>query len=116
VGENPTLFGNGRGLAAWIGLVPRQHATGGRERLLGISKRGDVDLRQLLIHGARAVRRGVERKRDATNRWATAVKTRRHTNVAVVALANKMARIADAVMTSGQPDDPAAGVRTTAAV
>jgi transposase len=116
VGEDPTLFGNGRGLAAWIGVVPRQHTTGGRERLLGISKRGDVYLRQLLIHGARAVLRGVERKSDATSRWATALKARRHTNVAVVALANKIARIAYAVMTSGQPYDPAAGVRMAAAV
>jgi transposase len=94
LGEDPTLFGNGRGLAAWIGLVPRQHATGGRERLLGISKRGAVYLRQLLIHGARAVLRGVERKADHTSRWATALKTCRHTNVAVVALANKIARVA----------------------
>jgi transposase len=109
VGEDPTLFGNGRALAAWLGLVPRQHATGGRERLLGISKRGDVYLRQLLIHGARAVLRWVDGKDDATSRWAAALKTRRHTNVAVVALANKIARVAYAVMTSGKPYDPAAG-------
>ncbi|MBK5966334.1 IS110 family transposase, partial [Thiocystis minor] len=109
VGEDVSLFRNGRGLAAWLGLVPRQHSTGGRERLLGISKRGDVYLRQLLIHGARAVMRWVERKEDPTSRWATALKARRHTNVAVVALANKIARIADAVMSTGKPDDPAVG-------
>jgi transposase len=108
-GEDPTLFGNGRALAAWIGLVPRQNSTGGRERLLGISKRGDVYLRQLLIHGARAVLRWVERKEDPMSRWATALKSRRHTNVAVVALANKIARVAYAVMTSGKPYDPAVG-------
>lgn len=109
VGEEPRFFGNGRGLAAWIGLVPRQHSTGGRERLLGISKRGDVYLRQLIIHGARAVMRWVERKEDPTSRWATAIKARRHTNVAVVALANKIVRVAYAVMVTGTPYDPVAG-------
>ena len=109
VGEDPGLFRNGRGLAAWLGLVPRQHATGGRERLLGISKRGDVYLRQLLIHGARAVMRWVERKDDHTSRWATALKARRHTNVACVAMANKIARVAYAVLTTGKPYDPTIG-------
>jgi transposase len=109
VGEDPQLFKNGRGLAAWIGLVPRQHSTGGRDRLLGISKRGDVYLRNLLIHGARAVLRCVERKEDRTSRWATALKARRHTNIAVVAMANKIARIAYAVMTTGKPYDPTIG-------
>jgi transposase len=96
-------------LAAWLGLVPRQHSTGGRDRLLGISKRGDVYLRNLLIHGARAVLRWVERKEDRTSRWATALKARRHTNIAVVAMANKIARIAYAVMTTGKPYDPTMG-------
>jgi transposase len=109
VGEDPRLFKNGRGLAAWLGLVPRQHSTGGRERLLGISKRGDVYLRQLLIHGARAVLRWVERKDDPTSRWAAGLKARRHANVAAVALANKIARIAYTVLTTGQPYDPAKG-------
>ena len=109
VGEDPRLFKNGRGLAAWLGLVPRQHSTGGRERLLGISKRGDVYLRQLLIHGARAVLRWVERKDDPTSRWAAGLKARRHANVAAVALANKIARIAYAVLTTGQLYDPAKG-------
>ncbi len=109
VGEDPRLFKNGRGLAAWLGLVPRQQSTGGRDRLLGISKRGDVYLRQLLIHGARAVLRWVERKNDPTSRWAMELKGRRHTNVAAVALANKIARIAYAVLTTGQPYDPAMG-------
>ncbi|MBK5964595.1 IS110 family transposase [Thiocystis minor] len=109
VGEDPRVFGNGRGLAAWLGLVPRQHSTGGRERLLGISKRGDVYVRQLLIHGARSVMRWVERKEDATSRWAAALKTRRHRNVASVAMANKIARIAYAVMTTEKSYDPAIG-------
>jgi len=106
VGEEPRLWKNGRGLAAWLGLVPRQHSTGGRDRLLGISKRGDVYLRNLLIHGARAVLRCAERKEDRTSRWVTALKERRHTNIAVVAMANKIARIAYAVMTTGKPYDP----------
>jgi transposase len=107
VGDDPRLLNNGRGLAAWLGLVPRQHSTGGRDRLLGISKRGDVYLRNLLIHGARAVLRCVERKEDPTSRWATALKARRHTNVAAVAMANKIARTAYAVILTGKPYDPA---------
>ena len=79
MGEDPQLLKNGRGLAAWLGLVPRQHSTGGRERLLGISKRGDVYLRNLLIHGARAVLRCIERKEDPTSRWATALTRRADT-------------------------------------
>jgi transposase len=111
VGEDPRLFKNGRGLAAWLGLVPRQHSTGGRDRLLGISKRGDVYLRQLLIHGARAVLRWVERKDDPTSGWARGLKGRRHPNVAAVALANKIARIAYAVMTTvgSSARDPTSG-------
>jgi len=109
VGEDAHVFSNGRGLAAWLGLVPRQHSTGGRPRLLGISKRGDVYLRNLLIHGARAVLRWVERKEDPLSRWATTLKGRRHTNIAIVAMANKIARIAYAVMTSGKPYDAAKG-------
>jgi transposase len=110
VGDDPRLFKNGRALAAWLGLVPRQHSTGGRDRLLGISKRGDVYLRQLLVHGARAVLRWVERKDDQASRWATALKARRHANIAIVAMANKIARVAYAVMTTGRPYDPAIGV------
>ena len=102
VGEDPQLFKNGRGLAAWLGLVPRPHSTGGRDRLLGSSKRGDVYLCQWLIHGTRAVRRGVERKDDPTSHWATGLKARRHANVAAVALANQIARIAYAVLTRGR--------------
>ena len=95
-------FKNGRELAAWLGLVPRQHSTGGKSTLLGISKRGDVYLRQLIIHGARSVLRWVDRKTDRTSRWAAALKVRRHQNVAVVALANKMVRIAFALLKKGE--------------
>ena len=106
VGEDPKLLKNGRGLAAWLGLVPRQHSTGGKDQLLGISKRGDVYLRQLLIHGARSVLRVAERKDDPLSRWATALKARRHSNVVAVALANRLARIAYAILTTHSPYDP----------
>jgi transposase len=84
-------FKNGRQLAAWLGLVPRQHSTGGKSTLLGISKRGDSYLRTLLIHGARAVLRRLEAK-PKDHPWVNNLLTRRHKNVAVVALANKNAR------------------------
>jgi transposase len=84
-------FENGRQLAAWLGIVPRQHSTGGKATLLGISKRGDTYLRTLLIHGARSVVRVAERKPDA-DPWIKQLLARRHKNVAAVALANKNAR------------------------
>ncbi len=94
-------FKNGRELAAWLGVVPRQHSTGGKSTLLGISKRGDVYLRQLIIHGARSILLTVDRKTDHTSRWATALKARRHNNIATVAMANKMVRVAFALLKTG---------------
>ena len=91
-------FGNGRQLAAWLGLVPRQHSTGGRTRLLGISKRGDRYLRFLLIQGARAALRIAARRTDRRSRWAVQLEERRGTNIAAVAMANKNARTAWAVL------------------
>ncbi len=91
-------FRNGRELAAWLGLVPRQHSTGGKSTLLGISKRGDVYLRKLIIHGARSIIRGVDRKSDRTSQWAAALMMRRHKNIAIVAMANKMVRVAFALL------------------
>ncbi|MGP1667305.1 MAG: IS110 family transposase [Rhodanobacter sp.] len=91
-------FKSGRQLAAWLGLVPRQHSTGGKQTLLGISKRGDTYLRTLLVHGARSVVRYVENKEDPSNTWLKGLLARRNTNVAVVALANKNARIAWALL------------------
>lgn len=88
---NARNFKNGRQLAAWVGIVPRQHSTGGKSTLLGISKRGDTYLRTLLIHGARAVIRVAEHKPQA-NAWLRKLLTRRNKNVATVALANKNAR------------------------
>ena len=90
-------FANGRQLAAWLGLVPRQHSTGGKANLLGISKRGDCYLRTLLIHGARAVILATERKLT-TQGWLVRLLDRRHKNVAAVALANKTARIVWALL------------------
>jgi transposase len=88
---NAKNFKDDRQLAAWLGIVPRQHSTGGKPTLLGISKRGDTYLRTLLIHGARAVIRVAERKADA-DPWLKSLLARRNKNVAAVALANKSAR------------------------
>lgn len=95
-------FKNGRQLAAWLGLVPRQHSSGGKVLMQGISKRGDTYLRTLLIHGARSVIRVAERKTTPTDRWSTEMLGRRHKNVAAVARANKNARIVWALLTHGQ--------------
>lgn len=91
-------FDDGRQLAAWLGLVPRQHSSGGKQNLLGISKRGDSYLRTLLIHGARAVIRVAERKANHAGSWLAGVMERRNPNVAAVALANKNARIVWALL------------------
>src|SRR3546814_15660291 len=90
-------FKSGRELAAWLGLVPRQHSSGGKPTLLGMSKRGDVYLRTLLIHGARSLAYSVGRKANPDN-WLYRLMTRRNWNVAVVAQANKTARIVWAVL------------------
>ncbi len=91
----------GRNLAAWIGLVPKQNSSGGKERLGGITKQGDRYLRQLLVVGALAVVRYAER--HGTRRpWLVQLLAKRPTKVATVALANKIARIAWAIMTSGE--------------
>ena len=90
-------FESGRQMAAWLGLVPRQHSTGAKQTLLGISKRGDTYLRTLLIHGARSVVRVCERKPE-TDSWLKRLTGRRNRNIAAVALANKNARIAWALL------------------
>jgi transposase len=96
---NGKQFKCGRDLAAWLGLTPKQHSSGGKERLLGISKRGDAYLRTLLIHGARAVLRVSETKNDSLNCWLQKLCSRRNKNIAAVALANKNARIIWAILT-----------------
>lgn len=90
---NGQAYRRGRDVSAALGLVPRQHSSGGKSVLLGISKRGDGYLRSLLVHGARAVVRQAEHKEDRLSRWITKVKAQRGQNKAVVALANKLARI-----------------------
>ena len=94
-------FAKGRDFAVSLGLTPRQHSTGGKERLLGISKRGDPYLRKLLIHGARAVIRTARDRDDRLSVWVTSLVSRSHVNVAAVALANKTARIAWAMIRNG---------------
>lgn len=88
----------GRDAAASLGLVPRQHSTGGKNVLLGISKRGDRYLRSLLVHGARAVVTQAARKDDPLSRWINRIQQERGWNKAVVAMANKMARIGWAIL------------------
>jgi transposase len=94
-----SVFKNGRELAAWLGLVPKQHSTGGKQTLLGISKRGDSYLRTLLIHGGRSVVRVAHKHQDKRNRWIGDIKQRRGENISNVAVANKNARIVWALLT-----------------
>ena len=95
-------FEHGRDLSAWLGLVPRQSTTGGKPELFGISKRGNKYLRKLLIHGARAALPHIAERDTALGRWAKGLLARAHPNVTVVALANKLARIAWAVLRRGE--------------
>ncbi len=95
-----------RQMAAGIGITPRQHSSGNKHRLLGISKRGDVYLRTLMIHGARSVVTAAEHKDDPLSRWVTEIAKRRHPNVAAVALANKNARMAWAILRNKTDYDP----------
>jgi transposase len=104
---NAREFKSGRELSAWLGLVPRQHSSGNRNVLLGISKRGDRYLRTLLIHGARSALCRVERRRDQRSIWASRLKLARGFNVAAVALANKNSRIIWALLTRGDNYRPA---------
>ena len=98
---NGETFSRGRDLAAWLGLVPRQITTGGRPPLVGISKRGNKYLRKLLIHGARAVLPSLLTSSTPLGGWLRGLTARVHKNAVVVALANKLARIAWAVLRSG---------------
>jgi transposase len=95
-------FGRGRDLAAWLGLVPRQTTTGGKPRLLGISRRGNVYLRKMLIHGARAALPALSKGETPLGGWLRGLLARAHVNTVVVALAAKLARIVCAVLRSGR--------------
>jgi transposase len=101
-----TTFRRGRDLAAWLGLVPRQHTTGGKPKLLGITKRGNKYLRMMLIHGARAALPWLAQAQTPLGAWLRGLLARAHRNVAIVALANKLARIAWATLRHGGSFEP----------
>jgi transposase len=104
-------YRKGRQMAAALGLTPRQNSSGDKQRLLGISKRGDAYLRTLLIHGARAVVSQARYRDDRLSRWVTDIAQRSHPNVAAVALANKTARMAWAMLRDKTDYDPALAAR-----
>ena len=98
---DPHVFKSGRSYAASLGITPRQHSSGGIDRLGQITRQGDSYLRTLLVHGARAYLRVVDKKTDGKSAWARRLKERRHVNVVAVALAAKHARIAWAMLAKG---------------
>lgn len=95
---NGAAFSRGREFAAWLGLIPKQCSTGGKTKLLGISKNGNEYLRRLFIHGGRSIQHRVARDRHAFGSWLTDLEARANTNVVAVAMANKLARIAWVVL------------------
>ena len=99
---NGTAFTKGREFAAWLGLVPREHTTGGKQKLLGIRKRGNSYLRKLFVHGARAVMRFRAPQTSGLRAWLEPLTARTHHQVAIVALANKLARMAWAVLAKNE--------------
>ena len=99
---NGAAFRRGRDFAAWVGVVPRQYSTGGKQKLFGISKRGNVYRRRMLIHGARAVLLRVKYDTEGFGQWVHRLAQRAPRNKVVVAIANKLARIAWAVLSSGK--------------
>jgi transposase len=106
--HDPGACKNGRHCAAWLGLVPTQHGTGGKTTLGGVSTRGNAYLRRLLLQGALAVLRRVEGKQDSRSVWIQQLRARRGTQVAAVALANKNARMLWALLATGEVYRPAA--------
>jgi transposase len=105
---NGAAFRKGREFAAWVGLVPREHSTGGRQKLLSISKRGNAYLRKLFVQCARAVLQQRSKQSAGLSAWLGQLTVRAHRNVVCVALANKLARIAWAVLATGQAYRPPA--------
>ena len=100
---NGAAFRKGRDLAAWIGMVPQEHSTGGRQKLLSISKHGNSYLRRLFVQGARTVMQHRHRQPNSLGHWLAQLLARTHQNVAIVALANKLVRVAWAVLHNNQP-------------
>jgi transposase len=103
---NGAAFKKGREFAAWLGLVPRQWSTGGKAKLLGISKRGNPYLRNMFIHGARPAVLRVKREGSSLGKWMSGLETRTARNVVIVATANKLAKISWAVLASGNDYQP----------
>jgi len=99
---NGAAFRKGREFAAWLGLIPKQYSTGGKVKLLGISKRGNRYLRTMFIHGARSLVLRVNRERSPLGGWISSLEARAHRNVVIVAMAHKLARITWAVLASGE--------------
>ena len=103
---NGAAFHKGREFAAWLGVVPGEHTTGGKQKLLGISKRGNCYLRRLFVQGARAVLQQSAKQSSGLSTWLAQLTSRTHRNVAAVALANKLARMAWAVLAKNEPYRP----------
>jgi len=103
---NGAAFHKGREFAAWLGLVPGQWSTGGKTKLLGISKRGNPYLRKMFIHGARAVVLRAKREGSYLGQWMKGLEGRAARNIVIVATANKPARISWAVLSSGENYHP----------
>jgi transposase len=103
---NGAEFKKGRSFSAWLGLVPGEYSTGGKQKLLGISKRGNGYLRKLLVHGARAVLQCRQKQSPGLSAWLGKLVARAHPNVATIALANKMARMAWAMLIRGETYRP----------
>src|SRR6202163_76826 len=103
---NGAAFKKGRGFSAWLGIVPGEYTTGGKQKLLGISKRGNSYLRRLLVQGARAVLQQRAKQSSGLSAWLAQLTTRVHSNEAAVALANKLARMAWAVLAKNEPYRP----------
>ena len=112
---NGGAFGKGREFAAWMGVVPREHSTGGQQKLLGISKRGNSYLRRLFVQGARAVMQQRTKQSSGLSAWLAQLTARTHRNVAAVALANKLARMAWAVLAKNEEYRPPVLAEVTAA-
>ena len=104
---NGGAFRKGREFSAWLGIVPREHSTGGQQKLLGISKRGNAYLRKLFVQCAHAVLQQRTKQSRGLSVWLAQLTSRTHRNVAAVALANKLARIAWAVLAKNEPYRPA---------
>jgi len=110
---NGSGFRRGRDLAAWVGMVPREYTTGGKQKLLGISKRGNSYLRKLFVQGARAVMQHRHNQAPGLSAWLAQLLARSHQNVAIVALANKLLRMAWAVLCKNERYRPPAAVASS---